>query len=156
MKRSDIIGNDEIKQIDIDLIDKDPTDIKVISDVQQGKGKTAVKVAFSTFFIALIMAVIFVGIYIGVNMKFVQGDVSGSRATVLGWSMLEKDYAPYNEIREGVIVYYDGEQNNFLNFANGYKVGKVIDVSDNKVKIQNGQVESMIFKHQVQFVLTKG
>lgn len=156
MKKRDILGDKSINTIAVENIDKDFDQINIIGDVKESKSK-GVFLAIRTIILTLFLcSVVFAGIYAYINMKFVQGNIEGSVLNVGGISMVEKDYSPNNYIKEGSVVYYDGDSNKLFNRSDEYSIGKVVSVTDNKVNLQGEKDKTYsINKSQVQFVLNK-
>lgn len=156
MKKRDILGDKSINTIAVENIDKDFDQINIIGDVKESKSK-GVFLAIRTIILTLFLcSVAFAGIYAYINMKFVQGNIEGSVLNVGGISMVEKDYSPNNYIKEGSVVYYDGDSNKLFNRSDEYSIGKVVSVTDNKVNLQGDKDKTYsINKSQVQFVLNK-
>lgn len=157
MKKRDILGDDSINTIAVENIDKDFDQINIIGDVKESKSKGFFSAIGIIILTLLLCTVVLAGIYTYINMKFVQGDIEGAVLNVGGVSMVEKDYSPNNYIKEGSVVYYDGDGDKLFNKSNEFSVGKVVSVTDNKVNLQGdkGEKTYSINKSQVQFVLDK-
>lgn len=157
MKQSDIIDDESIKTISIDNIDTVYEKINIIGEVKEPKIRNALKVVFTVIVTLAICFAVLAGTFIAINMKIVQGDISGSVFRLGGYSMIENSYSPDNYIREGSVVYYDGSSNNFFNISSSFSVGKVVSATNSRVYLQGDKDNKVISinKSQVQFVVDK-
>lgn len=157
MKQSDIIDDESIKTISIDNIDTAYEKINIIGEVKEPKIRNALKVVFTVIVTLAICFAVLAGTFIAINMKIVQGDISGSVLRLGGYSMIENSYSPDNYIREGSVVYYDGSSNNFFNISSSFSVGKVVSETNSRVYLQGDKDNKVISinKSQVQFVVDK-
>lgn len=157
MKQSDIIDDESIKTISIDNIDTAYEKINIIGEVKEPKIRNALKVVFTVIVTLAICFAVLAGTFIVINMKIVQGDISGSVLRLGGYSMIENSYSPDNYIREGSVVYYDGSSNNFFNVSSSFSVGKVVSATNSRVYLQGDKDNKVISinKSQVQFVVDK-
>lgn len=157
MKQSDIIDDESIKTISIDNIDTAYEKINIIGEVKEPKIRNALKVIFTVIVTLAICFAVLAGTFIVINMKIVQGDISGSVFRLGGYSMIENSYSPDNYIREGSVVYYDGSSNNFFNISSSFSVGKVVSATNSRVYLQGDKDNKVISinKSQVQFVVDK-
>lgn len=155
MRKSDILKDKNINTININNIDKDYDQIKIIGDVRESPIHNVVKTILLVILTIALCGVAFVGIYLAINDKIVQGDVDGAIYKVGEYSIVEDSYSPINYIHEGSIIYYDGSSTSFFNPSSSFTLGKVASVTDGKVYIEGDKEGKTIpiNKSQIQFVV---
>lgn len=155
MKKRDIQRDKDLEVISIEHIDKDISNIEVVGDLSEPKGKK-IFAGIITAIVAIILAgVMVVSAYVVVNMKIVQGNVDGAVTEIAGYSIVDKDYDPINFIKSGATIYYDGNKDGFVNLASSYKVGKIDRIADNRIYLESGDYlrDDTVLKQQVNYVL---
>lgn len=153
MKKSEILGDDSIKKIALENIDKDHSEINIVADIEDSPVKRIIGTIFASIGLVLFCIALFVSIYIYINMYIVQGNIEGANFHVGDYSIVSKNYTPDTFLREGQTVYYDGKGQSFFMNSDNFTKGKIARVGDKKVALSGTVKDTSINIKQINYVV---
>lgn len=153
MKKSEILGDDSIKKIALENIDKDHSEINIVADIEDSPVKRIIGTIFASIGLVLFCIALFVSIYIYINMYIVQGNIEGANFHIGDYSIVSKNYTPDTFLREGQTVYYDSKGQSFIMNSNNFTKGKIARVGDKKVALSGTVKDTSINIKQINYVI---
>lgn len=150
-------NDDSIKTVSMHSVGEQPNEIKTIGTLTKSKKGFVIKSILGVILTIIIIIAVVMTINLVVNYKMVQGNVQGKTAEIAGFSIVDKNYDPYHELRNGAVIYYSDltvDKNKFIEFASDFKMGAVANVYNDKVGINVGSGKNLsLKKDQVRYVL---
>jgi hypothetical protein len=152
MRNKKILNDPEIKKISMENIGA--IDMETINQIDGfgGNKKGTGGVVAAIIVLVLACALITTVIYTSVNYKIVEGDVIGSEFQIGEWSFVDSSYSPYAYLKEGVTIYYDGNDG-FINNASDFSVAVISKANSGKYYIENGFKDTLIKQEQIKYAL---
>lgn len=152
MRKKDLLKDPNVKKVSIENIGSiDLSDVKQIEGFTDRKGKYKGYTG-SVILLVFLCLVIMASVYFFANYRIVQGDVIGKVGEVSGFSIIDNNYEPDSFLKEGVVIYYDGEEG-IINMKDNFTIGTITRANDGKYYIDDGFKESWVNKSQIDFVL---
>lgn len=152
MRKKDLLNDPEIKKISVENIGSiDMSNVKQIDGFTDKHGKYKGYTG-SVILLVILCLLVMASVYFCMNYKVVQGNVVGKVGEVAGFSIIDNNYEPDSFLKEGAIIYYNGEEN-LINMKNDFDVGTISRANEGKYFIDTGLKETWVNRSQIVFVL---